>query len=69
MFLVVKNRCTDSIVRRRIVMVKQPVLVPPSFQTLSVDLLPQTLQNIQVIKAGSLFGLEEQIPGEQCPHS
>jgi hypothetical protein len=33
----------------RIVMVKQPVLVPPSLWMFSADLLPQTLQNLRVV--------------------
>jgi hypothetical protein len=35
--------------RRRIVRVKQPVLVPPSPRKFSADLLPQTLRNLQVV--------------------
>jgi hypothetical protein len=50
MFLAAKNSLHRQItVRRRIVTVKQPVLVPPSFRTFSADLLPQTLQNLQVV--------------------
>jgi hypothetical protein len=30
-------------------MVKQPVLVPPSFRMFSADLVFQTLQNLQVV--------------------
>jgi hypothetical protein len=44
-----KSLHRQSTVRLRIIMVKQPVLVPPSLQTFSVDLLPQTLQNLQVV--------------------
>jgi hypothetical protein len=44
-----KSLHRQSSMRLRIVMVKQSVLVPLSFRTFSVDLLPQTLQNIQVV--------------------
>jgi hypothetical protein len=44
-----KSLHRQSSVRRRTVMVKQPVLVPPSSGTFSADLLPQTLQNLQVV--------------------
>jgi hypothetical protein len=44
-----KSLHRQNSVRRRIVMVKQPVLVPPSFRKFSADLLPQTLQNLQVV--------------------
>jgi hypothetical protein len=44
-----KSLHTQSSVRRRIVMMKQPVLVPLSFQTFSADLLPQTFPNLQIV--------------------
>jgi hypothetical protein len=50
MFLATKNSLhTQSSVRRRIVLVKHPVLVPSSFRTFSADLLSQTLQELQVV--------------------
>jgi hypothetical protein len=44
-----KSLHRQSSVRWLIVTVKQPVLVPPSLRTYSADLLPQTLQNLQVV--------------------
>jgi hypothetical protein len=40
---------SQSSVSRRIVIVTQPVLVPPSFRKFSADFLPQTLQNLQLV--------------------
>jgi hypothetical protein len=49
MFLGAKNCCPGSSMCWCIVIVNEPVLVTPSFQTFSVDLRPQTLQNLLVV--------------------
>jgi hypothetical protein len=42
-----KHFCTDQAMRY-IIVVNQPVLVPPSFQMFSADSLPQRLQTLPV---------------------
>jgi hypothetical protein len=44
-----KSLHRQSSVRLRIVMVKQPVLVPPSFRMFSAGLHPHMIQNLQVV--------------------